>query len=494
MSPRKGAAQELATHQLRELAQQLGMRTVMTGIPLNGLLLLMTANDVFVQRRYPAIAFFIYLVSTVLSHLIAYMLLLRHRPFAALATLVGVGEIYLLTNIVVMREVGLFLFSLLPLVTPALVFSRRVTCLMLVALFAGLFLAMMIEPTLRTSMAVRTLAPSMVIVMALSSSFMTIRAGIHRSQYEFARLVVDREKEVTVHERSEAQRRAAEEASYRKTQFLAMMNHELRTPLESINGFTTLLLNNQSKYGLLTARQEELLMVIQDSGKHLRSLIDDVLDLAKIESGKIKLTFAPVDLVTLLQGVVVTMSVAAAEKSLTITLDLPSGPLPHLWGGEKQVRQIILNLVSNAVKFTEQGGVTIRAVLAEDKQMLQVSVTDTGIGIALPNQERIWEEFQQIDNNLGREYSGTGLGLPIAKKLVEQHGGQIWLVSIVECGATFFCTFPVAHPSLSTETTVSHHAHGQARCECSPDQVAEHAVLAILPVAAANALIVDDDR
>ena len=120
----------------------------------------------------------------------------------------------------------------------------------------------MVEPELRTSDTVRTLIPSMVIVLAVSSNLMTISTGIHRARREFARLAVEREREAAVRERSEAQRRAAEEANDRKTQFLATMNHELRTPLNSINGFTALLLNNQSLYGKLTSTQEELLKVL----------------------------------------------------------------------------------------------------------------------------------------------------------------------------------------------------------------------------------------
>ena len=493
LSPSDGAVQQLATHQLRDLAQQLGIRTIWIGVPLNALLLVMTAHDVFVQHRYPAIAFFIYLVSTLLSHVVAYVLLLKRRPFVALAAMVAIGELYLLINILVMREVGLFVFSLLPLLTPALVFPRRATSLILVALFAGLFMTLMIEPGLRTSEALRTLAPSMVIVIALSCSLMTISAGLHRSQYEFARLAVEREKEAAVRERAEAQRQAAEEANHRKTQFLATMNHELRAPLNSINGFAALLLNNQSQYGSLMPAQQELLKVIQDSGKHLYNLIDDILDLAKIESGKLDLTFTPVDLVPLLQGVIATTSALAIEKGLTLMLDFPSTPLPPIWGGETQLRQIMLNVVSNAVKFTKQGGVTIRAVLTEDKRMVQVAVTDTGIGIAPGDQERIWEEFQQVESDLGREYPGTGLGLPIAKKLVEAHGGQMWLDSRVGRGSTFYCTFPVVRNFVLPETAVHGPALDQLRPECRLGEMADlRAGPTSLPPES-NVLIVDDD-
>ena len=492
-SPDEAAAQHLAAHQLRDLAQQLGMRTVWIGIPLNGLLLLMTANDVFVLHRYPAISFFIYLVSTVVSHGAAYLLLLKRRPFAALAAIVGIGEIYLLINLVVMREVGIFVFSLLPFLTPALVFSRRATSLILAALFAGLFLGVMVEPELRTAATVRTLIPSMVIVLAVSSNLMTISTGIHRSRCEFARLAVEREREAAVRERSEAQRRAAEEANDRKTQFLATMNHELRTPLNSINGFTALLLNNRSQYGPLTSTQEELLKVIQDSGKHLRGLIDDILDLAKIESGKIELTFAPVDLASLLEGAITATSAAAAEKGLTIMLELPSAPLPYIWAGEKQVRQVVLNLMSNAVKFTRHGSVTVRAMLSEDQRMVQVAVSDTGIGIAPADQERIWEEFQQLDNDLGREYSGTGLGLPIARKLVEQHGGRMWLDSTPGRGSTFYCTFPVICDSLTRETGASHAASGEAKCMGSIGEAAEPLTIPASGASSDIVLVVDND-
>jgi signal transduction histidine kinase/CheY-like chemotaxis protein len=490
-SPDEAAAQHLAADQLRDLAQQLGMRTVWIGIPLNGLLLLMTANDVFVLHRYPAISFFIYLVSTVVSHLVAYLLLLKRRPFAALAAIVGIGEVYLLINLVLMREVGIFVFSLLPFLTPALVFSRRATALILGALFAGLLLGILIQPTLRTADTVRTLVPSMVIVIAVSSNLLTISTGIHRSRCEFARLAVEREKDAAVRERAEAQRRAAEEANDRKTQFLAMINHELRTPLTSINGFTALLLNNRSQYGPLTPTQEELLNVIQDSGKHLRGLIDDILDLAKIESGKIELTFAPVDLALLLEGAMAVTSAAVAEKGLTINLDLPSTPLSCVWAGEKQVRQVILNLVSNAVKFTRQGSITIRAMQSEDQRMVQVAVSDTGIGIAPADQERIWEEFQQVDNDLGREYSGTGLGLPIARKLVERHGGRMWLESEIGRGSTFYCTFPVIPNSLALETAASQGTSGVTQLICSTGEVAQAPTTSASCAGSINVMIVD---
>jgi signal transduction histidine kinase/HAMP domain-containing protein len=232
--------------------------------------------------------------------------------------------------------------------------------------------------------------------------------------------------------------RELEAASRHKSEFLANMSHELRTPLNAVLGYAELI--EDGIYGEVPAKMADVLERIQQNGRHLLGLINDVLDLSKIEAGQ--LTLSPVDysMRELVLDVVSATEALAAEKKLALEVDVPPD-LPRGRGDERRLTQVLMNLVSNAIKFTDAGSVGIRASVAEGS--LLVAVTDTGVGIAPEDRERIFEEFQQVDSSSTRRKGGTGLGLAIAKRIVELHGGRIWVESVPGQGSTFAFTLPL---------------------------------------------------
>ncbi len=210
-----------------------------------------------------------------------------------------------------------------------------------------------------------------------------------------------------------------------KSSFLANMSHELRTPLNSIIGFTQVIMEGLD--GPVTKEMETDLQSIHGSGQHLLSLINDVLDMAKIEAGKFALTFDEILLAELLEGVLQTVHPLAAEKSLFIEYDSKTGDDIILRADSVRIRQILINLIGNAIKFTDEGGVTIET--EKTKNNILISVKDTGLGIPQDNLVSVFEAFSQIDTSTTRKAGGTGLGLPISHRLVEMHGGRIWAES-----------------------------------------------------------------
>ena len=228
-----------------------------------------------------------------------------------------------------------------------------------------------------------------------------------------------------------------ETASQHKSDFLASMSHELRTPLNAIIGFSQVL--RDGMVGEVNEKQREYLEDILSSGNHLLSLINDVLDLSKVEAGQVELDIAPFSLREALESGVVMVRERATDDGVQITVS-ESSDVSIVEGAERRVRQVIFNLLSNAVKFTPAGGsVDVRA--AQVNGEVQVSVADTGPGIAPEDLERIFEEFQQTDTGL-EQREGTGLGLALSKRLVELHGGRIWVDSEVGSGSTFVFTLP----------------------------------------------------
>jgi GAF domain-containing protein len=227
-------------------------------------------------------------------------------------------------------------------------------------------------------------------------------------------------------------------ASQHKSQFLANMSHELRTPLNAILGYAELLVDGI--YGVLPDRPKGVLERIQNNGKHLLALINDVLDLAKIEAGQLTLTLEDYSLPEVVQSVVTATEPLATSKGLKFTAAVQDG-LPMAHGDARRVAQVLLNLVGNAIKFTDEGEVEIRA--ATDKGQFVLTVRDTGPGIPDADQERIFGEFQQIDNSNTRKKGGTGLGLAISKRMVELQGGTISVDSALGQGSTFRVVLPV---------------------------------------------------
>jgi signal transduction histidine kinase/DNA-binding response OmpR family regulator len=255
--------------------------------------------------------------------------------------------------------------------------------------------------------------------------------------------------EAKVEERTETLRRQQtqlqemnahlEIANRHKSEFLANMSHELRTPLNAIIGFSEVLLEHM--FGDLNERQDEYLNDILSSGQHLLSLINDILDLSKVEAGKMELERGMFDLKHLLEGSLVMIKERALAHNITLSLDL-ADDFSVITGDERKIKQVLFNLLSNAVKFTrDRGQVGIRAYGVPDA--VEIAVWDTGIGIPVEEQERIFEEFQQVGHGLAGKTEGTGLGLALAKKFVEMHGGRMWVTSTSGEGSTFAFTLPL---------------------------------------------------
>jgi len=228
-----------------------------------------------------------------------------------------------------------------------------------------------------------------------------------------------------------------EMASRHKSQFLANMSHELRTPLNAILGYTELILDGI--YGEVPGKVREVMERLEMSGKHLLGLINDVLDLSKIEAGQLMLSLAEYSMKEVVHTVVTTVESLAAEKRLALKVAMAQD-LPRGRGDERRLTQVLLNLVGNALKFTEEGEVRIEAGLTDGAFV--VAVCDTGPGISEADQRKIFEEFQQVDSSSTRKKGGAGLGLAIARRIVELHGGRLWVVSSPGQGSTFTFRLP----------------------------------------------------
>jgi signal transduction histidine kinase len=233
--------------------------------------------------------------------------------------------------------------------------------------------------------------------------------------------------------------RQLEAASRHKSEFLANMSHELRTPLNAILGFSEVLA--EEMFGEVNEKQAEYLQDILASGRHLLSLINDILDLAKVEAGRLELDLARFHLPSALDNALTLVRERATRHGITLTQQVDPG-VGDIVADERKVKQILLNLLSNAVKFTPSGGrVTLTAAVADGAVI--IAVRDTGVGIASEDQAAIFEEFRQVGRDNTRKHEGTGLGLTLAKKFVELHGGRIWVESQVGQGSTFRFILPV---------------------------------------------------
>jgi signal transduction histidine kinase len=240
---------------------------------------------------------------------------------------------------------------------------------------------------------------------------------------------------------------ALERVNHLKSQFLATVTHELRTPLHSIISYGALILEGFLD-GELTSEQEEHIQFMVNRAEDLSRLVDDMLDLSKIEADRLEVRPEPMELEKSLREVVEQLRPMANDKGLALTLELEEN-LPYALADGQRLRQIVLNLVSNALKFTEKGGVTLRCSVLERYDMLRISVHDTGIGISPAALDYIFEAFRQADGSTTRRFGGTGLGLTIARKLVELQGGEVAVESVVGQGSTFSFTLPIASPATA---------------------------------------------
>ena len=228
------------------------------------------------------------------------------------------------------------------------------------------------------------------------------------------------------------------EASQHKSQFLANMSHELRTPLNAILGYNELIVDGI--YGTPPEKMQAVLKRVESNGRHLLGLINAVLDLSKIEAGQFTLDLADYSLQNVAQTVYNAVESLAVDKKLVFKTEVQSG-LPPGHGDERRLTQVLLNLVGNAIKFTDAGEVVIKADASDGT--FNLAVRDTGPGISAADQAKLFQEFQQADNSMTRKKEGTGLGLAISKRIIEMHGGRIWVELQVGRGSTFFVMLPV---------------------------------------------------
>jgi predicted ATPase/signal transduction histidine kinase/CheY-like chemotaxis protein/tRNA A-37 threonylcarbamoyl transferase component Bud32 len=272
-----------------------------------------------------------------------------------------------------------------------------------------------------------------------------------------------------------------------KDEFLANMSHELRTPLNAILGMTEGL--EDEVFGQINREQLKALKTIERSGSHLLELINDILDVAKIESGQIDLNLTPTNLANLCQASLAFVKPQAQKKQLQLELMLPAH-LPDIWVDERRIRQVLINLLNNAVKFTPAGGNITLAVSylpaldnSPTGECLKIAVIDTGIGIAPADIDKLFQPFIQIDSALNRQYQGTGLGLALVKRIVELHGGQVGLTSTVGVGSCFSIVLPYTRDGAAVITTID-----------SPALSRNVATTAPVPPAAPLILLAEDNE
>jgi signal transduction histidine kinase/CheY-like chemotaxis protein len=428
------------------------------------------------------------LVLVLLSIALSVLVLRRAHFQAAIALFSTAFLVYIGSRLIVLgiaRNPVLIVALLIPVVLAGLL-ARRLTLFALAALsvlLLGLGLWVMHDagtapPTLEYRRIMTTYTAIVVVLVVILERFgvslrKALLAALAREhelvqlQASLEALVVERTRDLAAAV-TEAQvaRTAADQANQLKSQFLANMSHELRTPLNAIINFAHFMANEE--YGRLSEEQQHFQQRVLYNGEHLLGLINDILDLSKIEAGQMTLRCEDTDLRVLIHGVMSTATSLTSAKDLTLDLDMPDD-LPLVRIDKQRVRQVLLNLLSNAAKFTEAGGITLRVVPTDGG--LTISVQDTGMGIAPEHQGLVFEEFRQVEGDTTRPQQGTGLGLPISKRLIELHGGRMWLDSALGQGSTFAFTLP-AQPDIAQRAPTDGLAVGAASAPPSAPVIA----------------------
>ncbi len=291
-------------------------------------------------------------------------------------------------------------------------------------------------------------ASTLVLVTVVVVCEVLYRTGRARFQAEAA-LVAINEQLTTAIVRANEMAAVAQEADQIKSDFLASTSHELRTPLTGIIGSLDLVLSGQCEDH---DEERRFIQIAHDSSQRLLTVVNAVLDIARLEAGKVEVDATAVDLATLAGEVCDLYRFPAADHGLTLELHLPADAPPYAWADADMVRQILLNLVGNAIKFTDRGCITVNVEHTPNGRAVLISVTDTGIGIAPDKQHRLFQPFVQADREIARRFGGTGLGLSISRKLAERMRGSIELFSAGEGqGSTFTLTLPAAKPVPTSE-------------------------------------------
>jgi signal transduction histidine kinase/ActR/RegA family two-component response regulator len=318
---------------------------------------------------------------------------------------------------------------------------------------------------------IRQLADQMAIAIQQSSLFMQLQQELtdrQRAQQEISEK--NQQLAISLQELAHATRQ--------KDEFLANMSHELRTPLNGILGMTEGLL--EGVFGEINAEQRSTLGHIERSGGHLLELINDVLDLSKIEAGHIELELTPTSILGLCHNSLDFIKALALKKRLDVDVRLPF-TMPDLYVDERRMRQVLINLLMNAVKFTPEGGrITLavsRELIAEvdgesqssPQENIQISVSDTGIGIEPKNLEKLFQPFIQVDSSLNRKYGGTGLGLALVKRIVELHGGRCEVTSEIDVGSCFRVLLPTTSNPTTSKMSIQ---PGQSVTLSAPERIA----------------------
>lgn len=284
----------------------------------------------------------------------------------------------------------------------------------------------------------------------LGGAFNAMAASLENLIGSLERRVAERTAQLTESMKQTQQAyEVAEQANRMKSQFLANMSHELRTPLNSIINFTRIVATGMR--GPVTDGQLDYLNRVRVSGEHLLGLINDILDLSKIEAGRMELYLEPCSIDEMVKNALSTAAGLTKDKPIELIQDV-APDLPPVQADKTRIRQVLLNMLSNAAKFTEEGAITVRAV-REDNSIV-VSVADTGIGIPEDKLGTIFEEFRQVDEGSDRTYQGTGLGLAICKRLVSIHQGEMWVESLLGEGATFFFSLPLLAQSETNQSAM----------------------------------------